>query len=181
MTPKHARQRNTLATIVAAAMAWTSIQSAGHQTGVVQPPVWGVRFADTVIATWPDPAAIDPAKNGWEYNTGIVLFGMSKMYDATKDPRYLDYIKRWVDGYVNEQGVLGWDQARTHNLDYIQPGMLVLFLYERTGDPSTGRRRRPCARPSTASRRTPTAASGTRASTRTRCGLTASTWASRFS
>ena len=135
MTPKHARQRNTLATIVAAAMAWTSIQSAGHQTGVVQPPVWGVRFADTVIATWPDPAAIDPAKNGWEYNTGIVLFGMSKMYDATKDPRYLDYIKRWVDGYVNEQGVLGWDQARTHNLDYIQPGMLVLFLYERTGDP----------------------------------------------
>ena len=57
------------------------------------------------------------------------------MYDATKDPRYLDYIKRWVDGYVNEQGVLGWDQARTHNLDYIQPGMLVLFLYERTGDP----------------------------------------------
>jgi rhamnogalacturonyl hydrolase YesR len=135
VTPKHARQRNTLATIVAAAMAWTSIQSAGHQAGVAQPPGWGVRFADTVIATWPDPAAIDPAKNGWEYNTGIVLFGMSKMYDATKDPRYLDYIKRWVDGYVNEQGVLGWDQSRTHNLDYIQPGMLVLFLYERTGDP----------------------------------------------
>jgi rhamnogalacturonyl hydrolase YesR len=94
-----------------------------------------VRFADTVMGIWPDPAAIDPAKNGWEYNTGIVLFGMSKMYDATKDPRYLDYIRRWVDGYVNEQGVLGWDQARTHNLDYIQPGMLVLFLYERTGDP----------------------------------------------
>ena len=60
---------------------------------------------------------------------------MAKMYDATKDPRYLDYIKRWVDGYVNEQGVLGWDQSRTHNLDYIQPGMLVLFLHERTGDP----------------------------------------------
>jgi unsaturated rhamnogalacturonyl hydrolase len=135
VTPKHARQRNTVATIVAAALAWTSIPSAGHQGGAVQPPGWGVRFADTVIARWPDPATIDPAKNGWEYNTGIVLFGMAKMYDATKDPRYLDYIKRWVDGYVNEQGVLGWDQSRTHNLDYIQPGMLVLFLHERTGDP----------------------------------------------
>ena len=57
------------------------------------------------------------------------------MYESTRDPRYLDYIKRWVDGYVNEQGVLGWDQSRTHNLDYIQPGMLVLFLYEQTGEP----------------------------------------------
>jgi unsaturated rhamnogalacturonyl hydrolase len=108
--------------------------SARPQSASAPPSGWGVRFADTVIATWPDPATIDPAQNGWEYNTGIVLFGMSKMYDATKDPRYLAYIKRWVDGYVDAQGRLGWDQARTHNLDYIQPGMLVLFLYERTGD-----------------------------------------------
>jgi unsaturated rhamnogalacturonyl hydrolase len=98
-------------------------------------PGWGVRFADTVLATWPEPAAIDPAKNGWEYNTGIVLFGMSKVYETTRDPRYLDYIRRWVDGHVDDQGVLGWDQSRTHNLDYIQPGMLILFLYEQTGLP----------------------------------------------
>ena len=78
-------------------------------------PGWGVRFADTVLATWPDPAAIDPPKNGWEYNTGIVLFGMSKMYEATRDPRYLDYIRRWVDGYVERAGRprLGPVAART--------------------------------------------------------------------
>ena len=130
-----ARWRIVVLIVVALALAWTITPSAGRQVAPDPAPGWGVRFADTVIATWPDPAAIDPAKNGWEYNTGIVLFGMAKMYDATKDPRYLDYIKRWVDGYVNEQGVLGWDQSRTHNLDYIQPGMLVLFLHERTGDP----------------------------------------------
>ena len=38
-----------------------------------------------------------------------------------------------MDGYVDDQGRLGWDQTRTHNLDYIQPGMLILFLYEQTG------------------------------------------------
>jgi rhamnogalacturonyl hydrolase YesR len=134
VTPGNARWRITVVTIVAAALAWTSIQSAGRQPAAARPPGWGLRFADTVIATWPDPATIDPAKNGWEYNTGIVLFGMSKMYEATKDPQYLTYIRRWVDAYVNEQGVLGWDQARTHNLDYIQPGMLILFLYEHTGE-----------------------------------------------
>jgi len=95
---------------------------------------WGVAFADLVLREWPDPAAIDPAKNGWEYNTGIVLFGMSKIYEQRRDPRYLAYIKKWVDGYVDANGVLGWDQQRTHNLDYIQPGMLLLFLYEQTGD-----------------------------------------------
>ena len=130
-----ARWRIAILIVVALALAWTITPSAGRQIAPDPAPGWGVRFADTVLARWPDPAAIDPAKNGWEYNTGIVLFGMAKMYDATKDPRYLDYIKRWVDGYVNEQGVLGWDQSRTHNLDYIQPGMLVLFLHERTGDP----------------------------------------------
>jgi unsaturated rhamnogalacturonyl hydrolase len=135
MTPVVAGWRITVVTIVAAALAWTSIGLAGHQPQAVHPPGWGVRFADTVLATWPDPATIDPAKNGWEYNTGIVLFGMSKVYESTRDPRYLDYIRRWVDGYVNEQGVLGWDQSRTHNLDYIQPGMLILFLYEQTGLP----------------------------------------------
>jgi unsaturated rhamnogalacturonyl hydrolase len=120
--------------VVTAALAATAgTSSAGTQPGGPVAPGWGVRFADTVIATWPDPATIDPAKNGWEYNTGIVLFGMSKVYESTRDPKYLDYIRRWVDGYVNDQGVLGWDQSRTHNLDYIQPGMLTLFLYEQTG------------------------------------------------
>ncbi|MBE3133000.1 MAG: glycoside hydrolase family 88 protein, partial [Acidobacteria bacterium] len=98
------------------------------------PTHWGARFADLILAEWPDPAAIDPARNGWEYNTGIVLFGMSKMYDQSKDPRYLAYIRRWVDSYVGDKGNLGWNQERTHNLDYIQPANLILFLYERTGE-----------------------------------------------
>ncbi len=134
MRPSRLRRR-TAAAIVAAALAALALPAPAAHQPPASPPGWGVRFADTVMATWPDPAAIDPAKNGWEYNTGIVLFGMSKVYESTRDPRYLDYIRRWVDGYVNEQGVLGWDQSRTHNLDYIQPGVLVLFLYEQTGLP----------------------------------------------
>src|SRR5512136_2507699 len=60
---------------------------------------------------------------------------MSKIYERTRDKRYLDYIRRWVDAYVDANGNLGWEQGKTHNLDYIQPAMLILFLYEQTGDP----------------------------------------------
>jgi unsaturated rhamnogalacturonyl hydrolase len=134
-------RRLTVSALVLAALAWTAALSSAQPAGPAPATTartqaaWGPRFADTVMATWPDPAHIDPAANGWEYNTGIVLFGMSKVYEVTHDRRYLDYIRTWVDGYVNEDGVLGWDQSRTHNLDYIQPGMLVLFLYEQTGLP----------------------------------------------
>jgi unsaturated rhamnogalacturonyl hydrolase len=135
VTPRHPRWCVAALIVIAAVLFPGAIPLAGRQPAGAVAPGWGVRFADTVIATWPDPAAIDPARNGWEYNTGIVLFGMSKVYESTRDPRYLDYIRRWVDGYVDDKGVLGWDQSRTHNLDYIQPGMLVLFLYEQTGLP----------------------------------------------
>ena len=103
--------------------------SAGEQGGE---PGWGVRFADMIMAKWPDPNTIDPRQNGWEYNTGIVLFGMSKIYQKTRDVRYLDYIRTWVDSYVDDKGVIRWNQEQTHNLDFIQPAMLILFLYEQT-------------------------------------------------
>ena len=95
----------------------------------------GVRFADMILSKWPDPGTLDPAGNRWEYNTGIVLFGMSKIYERTRDKRYLDYIRRWVDSFVDSEGNIHWEQGKTHNLDYIQPAMLILFLHEQTGDP----------------------------------------------
>lgn len=95
---------------------------------------WGKQFADMILTHWPDPMSIDPNRNGWEYNTGIVLFGMSKIYEKSRDPRYLNYIRHWVDSYVDEKGNLKWEQERAHNLDYIQPAILILFLYEQTGE-----------------------------------------------
>jgi unsaturated rhamnogalacturonyl hydrolase len=92
-----------------------------------------VRLADSVLSRWPNPAAL--ANKGFEYTTGIVLCGIAEVYRHTRDPRYLAYIRAWVDPYLRNDGSvdLGDDAAR-HNLDRIQPGNLVLFLYEETGD-----------------------------------------------
>jgi len=98
-------------------------------------PTLAVRFADTVIARWPDPRNITGVTRGWDYNNGIVLRGMSEVYEKTRDPRYLAYIKQYVDYFVDGAGAIFVDAARTKrlqdqafSLDLIQPAGLLLFL-----------------------------------------------------
>jgi unsaturated rhamnogalacturonyl hydrolase len=92
-----------------------------------------VRLADSVLSRWPDPSGI--GNRGWEYNSGIVLAGIAEVYRHTRDPRYLDYIRRYVDTYLRPDGGLDLgDDSGGHNLDRVQPGVLVLFLYEETRD-----------------------------------------------
>ena len=131
-----------------------------------------VRLADSVLARWPDPTTI--SGKGFEYTDGIVLRGLAEVYGKTRDPRYLAYIRRWVDAYLREDGSrrdarsesgrrygaggsrppsprarnsrtsdatyvdLGAD-ALGHNLDRIQPGGLLLLLYQETRDPRYAR------------------------------------------
>lgn len=93
------------------------------------PQAWAALLADGVLARWPDPQAI--VGHGWEYNTGIVLYGLSAVQRQRGDPRLLAYIQRWVDAYVGPQGEFALPQA--DNLDLVQPANLLLELYEATG------------------------------------------------
>jgi unsaturated rhamnogalacturonyl hydrolase len=88
-----------------------------------------VRFADWIMSRWPDPTTM--TTKGWEYNNGIVLHGIAGVFEKTGDHRYLDYIRRFVDSYLGESDTV--DLGKDHNIDRIQPGVLLLFLYEQTG------------------------------------------------
>jgi unsaturated rhamnogalacturonyl hydrolase len=85
--------------------------------------------ADSIITTYPDPTTIWA---GWKYDAGIVFHGMRKIYEKVPDPRYLAYIRSWVDTYVQPDGTLLWETA-VFNLDFIQPALLLEFLYQETG------------------------------------------------
>ncbi|MBN2546820.1 MAG: glycoside hydrolase family 88 protein [Spirochaetes bacterium] len=89
-----------------------------------------VSFAEMIIKKWPDPTTI--TQKGWEYNNSIVLHGIEKVYKKTGNKKYLDYIKKWVDYYIDESGNINFDKS-ANNLDHIHPGLLLLFLYEETG------------------------------------------------
>jgi unsaturated rhamnogalacturonyl hydrolase len=90
-----------------------------------------VRFANAVMARWPDPTQIYN-KYGYEYNDGIVLRGIEQVYRHTSDAKYLTYIQKYFDAYVSSSGVVTLPDT-AHSFDNIQPSVMLPFLYQQTG------------------------------------------------
>lgn len=71
-----------------------------------------------------------PPKGKFYYHQGVFMSGMQKVYEISKKERYYGYVKSWVDSVVREDGSIHFmDKGQ---LDYIQPGILLYQLYERT-------------------------------------------------
>lgn len=90
-----------------------------------------VAFADAIMERYND--INDLTDKGWEYSNSIVLISFEKLYKATNDEKYLNYMKNHVDKYIGEDGSLDYDRSQ-RNLDHIQPGLLCLGLYDMTGE-----------------------------------------------
>ncbi|QRK06641.1 glycoside hydrolase family 88 protein [Archangium violaceum] len=89
-------------------------------------------LANSIIKEWPDPDTITTKR--WEYTNGVLFVGFARLHEKTQDRRYLDYIKTWVDKYVDSNGNIP-SYPDEHNLDLIQPANLFFPLYEATQDP----------------------------------------------
>jgi unsaturated rhamnogalacturonyl hydrolase len=94
-----------------------------------QSNTWSVKFSDAIISRY-KPTINTMTNKGWEYSNSIILHGMEKVYLQTHTAAYINYIKAYVDTYVNSSGTVS-DLSTT--LDKIHPGLLCLFLYEQTG------------------------------------------------
>jgi unsaturated rhamnogalacturonyl hydrolase len=75
----------------------------------------------------------------WNYPRGLYLYGQYLVYKRTHDPRYLKYIKDFVDYHVDSNGVITNTNAqgvvsevRLDSLDNMNPGNLLLALYQET-------------------------------------------------
>jgi len=89
---------------------------------------WSVKFSDAIISRWPTTINAMTGK-GWEYSNSIILHGMEKVYGDTANIAYLNYIKKYVESYVDSSGNVTLAQT----LDNIHPGILCLLLYQKTG------------------------------------------------
>lgn len=67
----------------------------------------------------------------WGYRRGYYLHSQYLVYKRTGERRYLDYIKAWVDRFVDANGHIG---ESFNDLDSMQAGVLLLVLHDETGD-----------------------------------------------
>ena len=86
---------------------------------------WSVAMVESTMARFtPDTIG------GWSYPVGLYLYGQYLVYQRTHDPRYLSYIKAWVDRFVSPSG----DISQTFNyLDSMLSGRLLNILHHETG------------------------------------------------
>ncbi|MEC5384246.1 glycoside hydrolase family 88 protein [Uliginosibacterium sp. H3] len=83
-----------------------------------------------------------PAPKFWEYTNTVPLFAIWKLYEKTGRQKYYDYVKKFVDTYVDANGVINYGRTfpagATPNdptiQDTIQPATLLFGLYKKTGD-----------------------------------------------
>jgi unsaturated rhamnogalacturonyl hydrolase len=73
-----------------------------------------------------------PPKNGFHYHQGVFLSGMERTYLLCGEKKYRDYIKAWVDYYIDEDGEIKHCDVR--EFDDMQPAILLFNLYKDTGD-----------------------------------------------
>jgi len=99
-------------------------------SGQTSNDTWSVKFSNAMTTRYTPTINALTAK-GWEYSNTIITHGMEKVYNKVPDSaKYLNYIKAYVDAYVNGSGVIS---ATINSLDRTHPGISCLFLYEKTG------------------------------------------------
>jgi unsaturated rhamnogalacturonyl hydrolase len=89
---------------------------------------WAVRMADSYIRRTPVLA------DNWSYESGVVLKGIEQIWIGTGDQKYLEYIKRNVEQFVEPGGNIHTYNLQDYNLDQINTGKILFGLYKETGD-----------------------------------------------
>ncbi len=91
---------------------------------------WSVKMTHSIMQHNPDIGGIDFAdKPRWNYTYGLVFKAMWDVWEKTEDPAVLDYIERYYDGMINDQGEIQGYDITAYSLDMINPGKVLFALY----------------------------------------------------
>ena len=86
---------------------------------------WSKTMVESTIKRYPTAESF----KGWGYAKSLYLYGQYLVYLRTKDARYLQHIKDWLDMHIDETGKVNRPITA---LDYMLPGNLCLILYKET-------------------------------------------------
>jgi unsaturated rhamnogalacturonyl hydrolase len=100
---------------------------------VAQNQPYSVRMANSIMAVHPDSIITkegQPAR--WDYEQGLVLKALERVWERTADARYYDYILKDINRYVGADGTIRTYHVDEYNLDNMPGGRVLLMLAQQT-------------------------------------------------
>lgn len=95
---------------------------------------WSERMAETAMLLWPDSFTLSGDKVAkWRYDQGVILKGMEAVWNATGDGNWFRYIQQSMDFYVQNDGTIKGYKPDEYNIDHLNNGKNLLFLFQVTG------------------------------------------------
>ncbi|GAF67030.1 putative glycosyl hydrolase [Bacillus sp. TS-2] len=98
-------------------------------TSTINPVTWAEKACESLMNQY-EPIELPP-RNRWHYHQGVFLYGMYRVYEKTNNQSYFQYMKKYVDDLVDENGNFYF---RRDELDAIQAGLLLFPIYKETGE-----------------------------------------------
>lgn len=95
---------------------------------------WSEKLSETAMRIWPDSFTLEGDKVAkWRYDQGVILKGMESVWNATGDGKWFNYIQQSMDFYVQNDGTIKGYRPDEYNIDHLNNGKNLLFLYQVTG------------------------------------------------
>src|SRR5437667_166126 len=89
---------------------------------------WSRQVIDSTMKRFPTATDL----GSWGYAKALFLWGEYLTWKRTGDPKYIEYIKNWVDLHLDSNGEI---KNSFESLDSMMPGNLALILFQETKDP----------------------------------------------
>lgn len=97
---------------------------------IADPVEMARRFADSEMTRFPEAYQLDHGKRYFfGYAQGVGCCAMLQMWHETGERKYYDYVARWVDALVTQEGDIHKYDMATYNLDYINSGKTLFDVY----------------------------------------------------
>lgn len=101
---------------------------------VAQEAPLSVQAVETAMRIWPDSFSAKPGGRArWSYDQGVILKGTEAVWRQQGEGRFFQYIQHSMDYYVKEDGSIHDYKQAEFNIDHINNGKVLLFLYAVTG------------------------------------------------
>ncbi|WP_294314584.1 glycoside hydrolase family 88 protein [uncultured Chryseobacterium sp.] len=93
---------------------------------------WSERMMLSEMHRFPEAWMLDFSKSPkWTYPTAIVLDGAELLYAKTGKKEYYQYISDFGDKLVKEDGTILTYELEKYNIDLLNSGNVLLYLYEK--------------------------------------------------